>query len=373
MKLNDCVAEPSIDHTTRHTTHMYTDETAQDRSLDDHRDTIIDFSRPKRFGYGTEPLVGKEPLPTTTGETVPLHAYLPDSGILPDEFEPAYGDHGTLSYRADPVDRSQQVSHLSSRRTYTPNGALPSERDEALGQDVIAAQVSAVGDPTTDAAEALTPDTTQVEFAHKRAVRGEFGGEPTFDAVTDWVETHLEEQEVEGYRRTEIAYWIPILDRHESIEYPRAKPYREWATVIQSTPWGTIGVSAHLEPVDEPHEALTTVSRLADDCFQRVLDTEGTVLTSQEGQERTSDSGEETVGWVPWSEMSDVEHRRVVVGALQTLSGHRGDGVSLGEMMDVLCQRYRAPVDEVRAVVEDLVDNGRLTESPTKFELDSQQ
>jgi hypothetical protein len=332
---------------------MNTNDTQQTDSNRRFRgNSIIDHNAAMGFAYTLQPLVGKEPLPSTTGDVIPLHAFLLDSGVLPEGFEPAYGNNASRTWGSHPTDEIGNFPKVIAERTYTPGGVLRPDREDPPKRDIIAARVVALDGPESGPA--------QIEAAHEAAVWDEFSGEPTFDTVTDWVEAHMAESEVDGHRRTEITFRVPIIECHSGAAYRDSKPYWETAAVIQSTPWGVLGVAAELDAPSEPWRALETVSDLVDEGFQRIIDSEGTVDVSGYEQDEQSIQQTRSLAPVRWSEMSDTEQRRLVIGAIQVAHSDRDDGAKEDWVLKTLNQRYRAPEADVRATLDALIETGEI-------------
>jgi hypothetical protein len=215
----------------------------------------------------------------------------------------------------------------------------------------------AVGDEETPAGEPFAPTDRHVEAAHEWALAQEY--EP--GELTDWIESAVEESRVEGYRRTTLTARIPILQLSSGVEYPSAKPYREAATVVQSVPWGTIGVSAHFEPVQRPDEARDVVLSLVDDSLRRVLEAEGNVMTSTAEQNSRPGTDGDPEPWVTWEEMSMLERERVVVGALRSYASHATERVEREQVVGHLEACYDAERGNVVSVIDLLAERGDVT------------
>jgi hypothetical protein len=213
--------------------------------------------------------------------------------------------------------------------------------------------VLAPGDRSSESREAL----------HKDTLWQEFDGEPTFEDTTNWVIGRIDRDIVDGFDRTAVLERSPILSCSPLPDDAPANPFREFVIVVQSTPWGTLEIGAHLVPVRSKGHAIELVESLTDECLDRILESPDPIADGP-GYSEIGAAG--ATGPVPttveWSAMTDVERDRILLAALEHFDD--GSGVGLEKLLELLEQRYRTPRAEAREYIDALVDRDEVVEPP---------
>lgn len=301
------------------------------------------------YGAQYNPLAGVEPLPPIAAEHNPPHAFLPDSGLVPDEFEPITGKYGDVEPTPRPDDDPDTVRRTIARRTYTTDGLYGSSESVITGQ----VQVLHPSHRRQSIREAL----------HQEIIDDELGGDTLDDLSTGWVTSTSEQEPIQGFRRTVLWERAPILSRDRAPDTDRHEPSQEFALLIQTTPWGSLEIGTKLVPVAEERAAYELVERLADACFEQILEAPAPLhdpadyIPTRPGKF----AGPVDLS-VSWAEMTDIERKRVIRAAIEL--NNPGDGAELRDVLAVLEERYGAPSNQVRDTVQDLIEEGVIFEPP---------
>jgi hypothetical protein len=189
-------------------------------------------------------------------ETAPtLFQLLPDSAHVP----PAYTLAGVTAnhdpdtdadpWRDDAPDPSHAVTAL-----YTPDGNCEYQ------QRVLACRLCLLDDDHGFADD--------IAGYHEAKVADSFG-EDERAAYTDWVDTSMTQDSINGFDRTVFTVREPILSYQHDAQRHASRPVLVMAFAVQSTPWGCLETGAYLCPDPEPGVGRDTVTSVTETLTNR--------------------------------------------------------------------------------------------------------
>lgn len=187
------------------------------------------------------------------------------------------------------MDRTPRSEVGSERQRSDPmrgwgHSRMPWNQDRWIGYRYAKNQFAIIDDET-DARQAqlmsqvLIPfshkdeDTPTRDELHKFALWQSFGGPPTEDKFTDWVDVTITDHEDRVHRRTEVWVRIPILYRNQTdSDHPSAdRPYEESVVIVATTPWGVLDLSHAVVHPPNRQQTLNTARKLIEPLYDLAL------------------------------------------------------------------------------------------------------
>lgn len=148
-----------------------------------------------------------------------------------DDFDPAVDEGPLTSSRAGSrtADGSQHYPWHYAKRVF----ALDGDIERALGRVKIQASLVC----------GTNIPQSELDAHHDHLLREVFGGrEPTLEYYTDWYDTDIVEDTINGCRRTRHWQRAPQIEQWPDRPVRSEHPYSEHVAIIQSTDWGALKV-----------------------------------------------------------------------------------------------------------------------------------
>lgn len=302
------------------------------------------FSLP--FADGAPTLQSSRLLPATdahlrrpAASAPKLYQFLPDSSHVEPPYTIAGVHAGSASTSPGPLSQPADVGH-SVTALYTPDGTCSYQRR------ILACRLTL--------SEADRPYSDDSDGGHDEYFDETFVDDDLM-AYTDWVDTTVTHDTVEGFDRTVVAVREPVLTAPNGSLGRERRPVVVHARLVQTAPWGVIEVGTYHSPAPDLGSARATVTALAATLTDRV-----------ERHPRPTADDEWPLFFGHDLDRADLATAmRATLTDLTTEShpGNHEEGALLCRLLDRFTAEYDLTRDEARVVLETLVDRGGADDS----------